>query len=152
MTFPFILPSVTHHTLRIHIPLLLSLCLPVLSCHKAYPSFINSVLHFLDMQNSCTSSIHLPYKLMHTLTHSHSHKRTICTSSIHLQTHAHFDTLTFLQEDYAQKVRLGHEEAIRQLEERIQVKIAVATNKRESEILKKLETLREHVSGSPCVL
>ncbi|MPC43329.1 Stathmin-1-A [Portunus trituberculatus] len=48
------------------------------------------------------------------------------------------------KEDYAQKVRLGHEEAIRQLEERIQAKIAVATNKRESEILKKLETLREH--------
>lgn len=50
------------------------------------------------------------------------------------------------QEDYAQKVRLGHEDAIRQLEERIQSKLVVASNKRESEILKKLETLREHVS------
>ena len=49
-------------------------------------------------------------------------------------------------------MRLGHEEAIRQLEERIQVKLVVASNKRESEILKKLETLREHVSNAPCVL
>lgn len=56
------------------------------------------------------------------------------------------NTCHHLQEDYAQKVRLGHEEAIRQLEERIQSKLVVATNKRESEILKKLETLREHVS------
>lgn len=51
----------------------------------------------------------------------------------------------YLQEEYAQKVRLGHEEAIRQLEERIQSKLVVAEAKRETEIMKKLETLREHV-------
>lgn len=63
-----------------------------------------------------------------------------------------FNMAIIPQEDYSQKVRLGHEEAIRQLEERIQAKLVVASNKRESEMLKKLETLRERVSGSPSVM
>lgn len=66
-----------------------------------------------------------------------------------------YNVLSPLQEEYAQKVRLGHEEAIRQLEERIQAKLEIAEANRETEIMKKLETLREHVrieaSWSLCV-
>lgn len=45
-------------------------------------------------------------------------------------------------------MRLGHEEAIRKLEERIQSKLVLASANRDTELMKKLETLREHVSGN----
>ncbi|KAK3889393.1 hypothetical protein Pcinc_006606 [Petrolisthes cinctipes] len=49
-------------------------------------------------------------------------------------------------EEYAQKVHLGHEDAIRKLEERIQSKLVLASANRDTELTKKLETLRKHSS------